>query len=102
MVEFISLHRNTLVPGPESDTVYTGEVITQGIGGTTEPEIIVMHVPKEKLSEIALEARNHRKTSGRRVTITTGGYSRDLTTIGKLIHWVDYSKWRYYLERLKA
>ena len=40
MVEFISLHRNTLVPGPESDTVYTGEVITQVIGGTTEPEII--------------------------------------------------------------
>lgn len=84
------------MPGPESSSPFTGPVLTEHAGEAREFEIVLMRVPIEKMSEVTQYA----KMAETRVTVTTGGYSKELATVAQFIHWVDFSKWSRYIELL--
>jgi hypothetical protein len=96
----ISIHDNIYLPGEESNTSFEGLVITEVVRGQTNPEIIVMHVPHHMISQVKEDAFLNFKTTGRRITVTTGGHTDRIRIIGSIVHWVDYSKWKLYLKSL--
>ena len=98
-MKLFSRYKSVCIPGDEfSEPI--GTIRTETRNGQLNPELILLGVPVDLISDTVRRLQINTETGNMRLVVTNTRDSRLVKPLGTVVHWVDFKRLDFYLENL--